>query len=188
MEALCEFIINNPTAASNGTVKATLNGKSIESGLKPGLNTLELTSTSAHPTFFDVAWRFQTMENPIAAEHCDLVRVLRAYYRMDPESGDRKRLIEADVLKAGETMRWNSALTHRRSWNIYWPPISNRRALNVCKSKAAIATTDSGIIRKSTTNGLRVTSINCPKEYRASDIACARSTPAASTHYLRLLN
>ncbi|MDF7798773.1 alpha-2-macroglobulin family protein [Pontiellaceae bacterium B1224] len=104
VEALCEFIVNNPTAARGGSVAALLNGAAVELGLKPGMNTLELTSDSEHPTFFDVAWQFQTLENPIAAERSDLVGVSRAYYRVDVKTGERTRLGESDALKAGETI------------------------------------------------------------------------------------
>ncbi|VGO16593.1 Secretory immunoglobulin A-binding protein EsiB [Pontiella desulfatans] len=106
VEALCEFVVNNRSAATDAQYDVLLNGQAQESGLTPGRNELVLETKGDSPLFYDATWSYRTRENPIAAETCDLVSVSRAYHRVDWQSGERiGEPLEADaVLKAGQTL------------------------------------------------------------------------------------
>jgi uncharacterized protein YfaS (alpha-2-macroglobulin family) len=108
IEALCEFVENNPPVAEDEGYELFLNGAPMESDtvLRPGSNELLLKADGSTPLFYDATWQYQTRENPITPEQCDLVSVSRAYYRLDPESEMRQEtpLAADEKLKAGEVV------------------------------------------------------------------------------------
>jgi len=106
VEALCEYIVNHPDSAKDEPIETMLNGLPVASGLKPGANSLLLKSRCEHPMFYDATWSFQTLENPITAEACDLVNVSREYYRVDPLTHERtgKPIDETETVAIGESL------------------------------------------------------------------------------------
>jgi hypothetical protein len=109
IEALCEFIVNNPPEQDAGAATILLNGKpwSDQNPLRIGRNELVFTTTGTSALFYDAAWSYQTFENPITAETSELISVSRAYFRIDPETGEYREtpMAEGEILKAGETIQ-----------------------------------------------------------------------------------
>lgn len=106
IEALAEFAKNNQPKSGAAKPIVTLNGECLDgpenAELKPGVNTLTLSSPSGAPLFHDVTWSYYSKENPITAETCELVTIERKYYRPAENKDNRVAIQPGETVAIGE--------------------------------------------------------------------------------------
>ena len=112
IEALAEYMVNNPLTPKKETVQISLNNTSIPfassghyhfTNLKPGINKLKIKSNQS--LFFDATWKYNTHEKKIAAESCELITLSRTYHRINQKDKAVKTSIAPnEKIKIGETI------------------------------------------------------------------------------------